>query len=252
MTAIWHNNGTGWALLPPIGFADEAALHPLIEDAPQRLPLAGTPSLVVVGREVPLGSGLADLIAVEPSGRVVLIEVKLARNAEARRAVETQVLACAAYLYGLDPAAFEQEVLRRHLRVRGSETLATAVAAADQTGAFAAGLEDSLSQGRVRLVLVLDAAPEERSRLVGYLGAVSETLLIDLITVTSDAVAGSTVLVPPRIEPERRAEAPPARRPSKPPEGRMVERADDCLATIDQTPAAAQPTLRRLAEWALG
>ena len=43
MTAIWHNNGTGWALLPPIGFADEAVLHPLIEDAPQRLPPGGHP-----------------------------------------------------------------------------------------------------------------------------------------------------------------------------------------------------------------
>jgi hypothetical protein len=190
MTAIWHHDGTGWALLPPVDFPDEATLHALLGEAPQRLPLAGSPGLVVVGREVPLGSGWADLIAVEPSGRVALIEVKLARNAEARRALVAQVLAYAASLYGLDPAAFAQEVLGRHLRARGYETLAGAVAAADHTGAFdpeafAAGLEDSLSQGRVRLVLVLDAAPAELVRLVGYLGAVSQTLLIDLITVTS-------------------------------------------------------------------
>jgi hypothetical protein len=61
---------------------------------------------------------------------------------------------------------------------------------ADQTGAFepeafAAGLADSLSQGRFRLVLVLHAAPAELIRLVGDLGVISEQLVIDLITVTS-------------------------------------------------------------------
>lgn len=38
------------------------------------------------GSEVRLGSGYADLLAVETGGRPVLIEVKLAYNAEARRA----------------------------------------------------------------------------------------------------------------------------------------------------------------------
>jgi hypothetical protein len=255
MTAIWHHDGTGWTLLPPVGFPDEMTLHALVEDAPQLLPLACSPSLVIVGREVQVGSGCADLIAVEPSGRVVLIEIKLARNAEARRAVVAQVLAYAASLYGMDSAAFEQDVLGRHLPARGYDTLAGAVAAADQTGAFdpeafAAGLADSLSQGRFRLVLVLDAAPAELVRLVGYLGVISEQLVIDLITVTAYTVAGSTVLVPQRVEPERRADAPRALHPPRP-QGRLVEGADDFLATIDQAPAAAQPALRRLAEWAL-
>ena len=64
-------------------------------------------------------------------------------------------------------------------------------------------------------------------------------------------MAGSTVLVPPRVEPERRAEPPRPPRPPRPPEGRLVGGADDCLPTIDRAPAVAQPTLRRLAEGAL-
>ena len=48
--------------------------------------------MVVVGKEVALGNGYADLLAVEPSGRLVVVEIKLARNAEARRAVVAQVL----------------------------------------------------------------------------------------------------------------------------------------------------------------
>jgi hypothetical protein len=42
-------------------------------------------------------NGFADLIAIEPNGRISVIEIKLARNAEARRAVIAQVLAYAAY-----------------------------------------------------------------------------------------------------------------------------------------------------------
>ena len=87
MAALWRNDGSGWHALAPAGFPDEAALHGLVEDAPQLLPLSGSPQLVVVGREVSVGGGYADLIAVEPSGRLVVIEVKLAKNAEARRAV---------------------------------------------------------------------------------------------------------------------------------------------------------------------
>jgi hypothetical protein len=239
-----------------VDFPDEATLHALIAEAPQLLPLAGSPSLVLVGREVQVGSGWADLIAVEPSGRVVLIELKLARNAEARRAVVAQVLAYAAALYGMDPVAFEQDILGRHLRAQGHDTLAGALAAVDQAGAFnpevfAAGLADSLSQGRFRLVLVLDAAPQELIQLVGYLGVVSEKLVIDLITVASYDVGGSTVLVPQRVDPEHRPPPPQALHPPRRLEGRLVEGADDFIAAIDRATAAAQPMLRRLADWAL-
>ena len=82
--------------MAPVGFPDEATLHTLVEEAPQLLPLAGSPQLTIVGREVQLGAGWADLIAVEPTGRVVVIEIKLAKNAEARRAVISQVLTYAA------------------------------------------------------------------------------------------------------------------------------------------------------------
>ena len=65
----------------PGGFADEKALHQLVEEAPQMMPLAGAPRLVVVGSEVQLGTGFADLVAIEPNGRPVVIEIKLSKNA---------------------------------------------------------------------------------------------------------------------------------------------------------------------------
>jgi hypothetical protein len=61
-----------------------------------------------------------------------------------------QVLTYAAYLYGLDPAAFEQSILLAHLHKRGFESLAQAVAANDQVGdfdaaMFAEGLREALA-----------------------------------------------------------------------------------------------------------
>src|SRR6202012_4086450 len=95
-------------------------MHALVRDAPQMLPLAGSPRLTVLGREVRLGNGYADLLAVESTGRLVVIEVKLSTNAESRRAVVAQVLSYAGYLQGLDLAQRESQILKDHLGVAGS------------------------------------------------------------------------------------------------------------------------------------
>ena len=73
MTGIWTNMGEGWELGSPQPFQDEATLHSLIEENPQLLPLAGSPRLTVLGSEIQLGTGYADILAVESSGRPVII-----------------------------------------------------------------------------------------------------------------------------------------------------------------------------------
>lgn len=256
MTAIWENDGTGWRLMAPSGFPDEASLHALVEQAPHILPLAGGPRLVILGREVLLGANWADLIAVEPSGRLAILEIKLAKNAEARRAVVAQILTYAAYLRGMDPVTLERDILGTHLRKRGYETLAQAVINGDQEGAFDAAvfsetLANSLTEGRFRLVLVLDEAPPELVRLVGYLEAVADKLIIDLVTVVTYDVGGSQVVVPQRVDAERQPE--PSASVEKPlgePTGHLVEGNDSFITTIEHAPHDGQPTLRRLVEWA--
>jgi hypothetical protein len=79
--------------------------------------------LVVLAKELQLGTGFADLVAIEPTGRLVIIEVKLARNAEARRAIVSQVLAYAAFLHGTDAELLEGTMLRNHLAARGHSSM---------------------------------------------------------------------------------------------------------------------------------
>ncbi len=257
MTALWHNDGSGWRALASAGFPDEAALHTLVEGAPQLLPLSGSPRLVVVGREVRLGSGYADLVAVEPSGRLAVIEVKLASNAEARRAVVAQVLTYAAVIYGLDVETLERDILGKQLHERGYDSLVGAMSANDQEGSFdaskfTAAIEENLSTGAFRLVLVLDDAPSELVRLVGYLEAVGGNLVIDLVTVTAYDIDGSRIMVPQRVDPERpTVEAGQPSQEAKSFAGYLARGASDFSEAIDAAPEAQRQDLRRLYDWAI-
>ena len=60
---IWTKGDDDWMLSRPKGFPDETTLHRLIADRPDMLPLAGAPRLVILGSEVGLGTGSADLLA---------------------------------------------------------------------------------------------------------------------------------------------------------------------------------------------
>lgn len=257
MTAIWQHDGNEWQLASTTGFDDERALQSLVDEAPQMLPLSGSPNVVVIGREVQLGSGFADLLAIEADGRPVVIEVKLARNAEARRAVVAQALAYAAFLNELDAKTFEQSIAARHVLSRGWATLEEAVSQSDQSGAFDParfrdGLDQAFANGSFRLVFVLDDAPTELVRLVGYLESVTELLTIDLITVDAYEIGGSKVLVPQRVDPERvpkESDRQPVRARAIAAE-RSTPGADEFERGIQGLPGPQRERLTRLVAWA--
>lgn len=255
MTAIWKNGGSDWKLLAPSEYPDEATLHTLVEEAPQMLPLSGNPQFVIIGREVQLGTGYADLLGIEANGRPVLIEIKLNKNAEARRAVVAQVLAYASYLYGLDTVSLERDVLGKHLVRAGHESLTAAVVASDQAGdfdpeEFEAGLSASLAEGRFRLVFVLDDAPDELGRLVNYLESIGDKVLIDLITISSYKIGESTIIVPQRVDPERSSSPGVESSRKAKAEAQAVRGPEDFIAKIEAAPAEERPKLKKLAEWA--
>ena len=216
MTGIWTNKGDSWELADSRPFPDEATLQRLVAENPQLLPLAGSPRLFTLGREIRLGTGYADVLAVEASGRPVIVEVKLARNAEARRAIVSQVLAYAAFLHGYDVEALEQGPLQGSLAAAGYGSVAEAVSAQDQEGAvdasaFVPALQEYLDSGRFRLVLVLDDVSSELERILAYLDSVTvQTLTIDLITINVYEVNGVQIALPQRVSPDISATAVPA------------------------------------------
>ena len=204
-----------------------------------------------------LGTGYVDLLGFETSGRPVIIEVKLAQNSEARRAVVAQVLAYAAYIQGETPARLQEGPLRHSLRAEGHQTILDAVSASDQEGSvqpdeFTATLEDSLHEGRFRLVFVLDEVPPELSTLVAYLEGVTTKIVIDLVTVSAYEVNGTQVILPQRVTPERHASVVEQRRTRQSDSGTLYPGSDEFEASIDGAPEGNRAELRRLMQWARG
>jgi hypothetical protein len=258
MTAIWRQQDDEWRPLLPSGFPSEEKLHDLVESSPNLLPLSGDPSLTVLGREVAIGPGYADLIAIESDGRPAIVEIKLRKNAEARRAVVAQILTYAAYLKGLSNAEFE-DLLRPHLAKVEATSVADAVERSDQTGEFddelfAEGLTESLGGGGFRLVLVLDDAPSELVQLVGYLESISTDVVVDLISVSAYEAGSEQILVPQRVDPDYQPEQPQtitaasARRAAR--ARREVDGSDAFEQVVDRAPERDREVLRRLLDWA--
>lgn len=209
MAGIWIHSGTdeaGWTLGAPRSFPDEQTLHELIAENPQLLPLAGSPKLTVLGSEVYLGAGYADILAVEPHGRPAIIEVKLAYNQEARSAIVSQILYYAAFLQGLTVEELEQRLaVGEHLAKAGHKSILEAVQANDQEGAvdessFTDSLQGFLDRGNFRLVLVLDEVPGELERVATYLDAMTtQALTLDLIAVSVYEVNGARIALPQAV-----------------------------------------------------
>lgn len=251
VSGIWTRNDGGWQLSQPEGFPDEATLHGLIEDTPEMLPLAGAPALLVLGREVPLGSGYADLVGVEASGRPVIIEIKLAQNNEARRAVVAQILAYAANLHGMTREQLEDR-FSSDLKRRGHETLVDAVRSVQEEALdadeFATSLDEHLREGRFRLVFVLDDVPTELMTLVAYLEHVTDKLMIDLVAVNSFDVDGTSVVLPQRVTPERHEVTVKEKRRGK--SGTLYRGSERFEQSISQAPPESHESLHRMLRWA--
>ena len=259
MTGIWTNTGEGWELGSPRAFQDEATLHSLIEENPQLLPLAGSPRLTVLGSEIQLGTGYADILAVESSGRPAIIEVKLASNPEARRAIVSQVIAYAAFLHGLDVERLEQGALRKPLVEAGYGSILDAVQAQDQEGAvdadsFSNSMQEFLDQGNFRLVLVLDGVSTELERVVAYLDAITvQALTIDLMTLKVYEVNGAQVALPQRVSPDIGATMPvatPVRARPAGPSGILSSGPDAFQASIEGATGESRTMFDELIAWA--
>lgn len=261
MTGIWTNTGEGWKLGAPREFQDEATLHRLIQENPQLLPLAGSPRLTVLGSEVQLGAGYADILAVESTGRPTIIEVKLAHNPEARRAIVSQVIAYAAFLMGQDVESLEQSTLRSQLERAGHGSILEAVLAQDQEGSadadsFVETMQDFLNRGSFRLVLVLDEVSTELERIIAYLDSVTvPALIIDLIILRVYEVNGARIALPQRVTPDIAAsisQATVGRTGPQAYRGEFTDGTGVFRASIEGATGESRATFESLLEWVEG
>lgn len=178
-------------------YKDEAALQALLAASPGLLP-GVDPERCVVAREVHLGEGFADLVAVDADGEITVVECKLHTNQDMRRTVVGQLLAYAAALWQLSFDDFEAVMAARGVRfdilAEQAQTVDTGSTAWDVVREL---ISATLATGQFRLVIAVDNFTAELRSIIEYLNthtsANVQVLGLELAYVADEGVE---VLVP--------------------------------------------------------
>ena len=156
----------------------ERWLQELIHKHPNCLPMdeiePGIGRLVPVCMELPLRVGYIDNLLITPEGNLVVVEVKLWRNPEARRAVVAQALDYAVALFQLDYLGLQEAIKKADFNgVEPPDRLYSLVQGADvlPEPLFADRVTDNLRSGRIVVLVVGDGIRREADELVAGLQA---------------------------------------------------------------------------------
>jgi hypothetical protein len=162
---------TGGEWEPPsvTSYENEAGLQAMVVESPG---LVGASASVLALPEFALpNAGYLDVLLIDVDGSITLVEAKLNRNPEIRRAVVGQLLGYAGGLWGMSYDALDAVV-----RARTSSSLverAVAVAGEEELDPeeFRARVAGNLAEGAFRLVFAVDEITEDLKRAVEYLNS---------------------------------------------------------------------------------
>jgi len=160
---------------------------------------------VPVAKELLVGTGRLDLLYVNSEGFLTLVETKLWRNPEARRAVIAQIIE-----YASEMSRWSYEKLRDAVRlarkVGDGDPLMEAVRKSDESfneSAFVDAVSRNLVRGRFLLLIVGDGIQEGIEHLADFLNRTPQlgfTLgLVEMAMFRLDDPKGGQLLVQPRV-----------------------------------------------------
>lgn len=178
-------------------YQNENQLQTMLVESPQLIPGVG-PCAVVDEFYVPR-TGPVDLVGVEPTGEITIVECKLAANPEIRRAVVAQILSYAAGIWQLSYEAFSDQFHRR----AGKPLIDAAGEVAAEGGIefnpdeFVRAVTANLNGATFRLCIAVDEITEELKGVVELLNTQTkpgfEVMLLELTHVSD---ADIQILVP--------------------------------------------------------
>lgn len=183
-------------LLPFTGKGGESELQAPVEIDASMLPLPVP--IRSLAHHVPLGGGLvADILAVDADGRLAIVEAKLNKNTEISRDVIAQAIEYASVAHQLGADA-----VIKAIEQRAGKSLTELVEGAEfQFGE--AGLEGalrtSIESADMRMVLLIDVAPERLKRIVHFLRE-GKGLPIDVVEVARYDLGGIEVAIPRLVD----------------------------------------------------
>ncbi len=198
------------------GFASEEELQTFLKEHPDLMPLEEVdltaPPLLCIGWEVGLVSGAEDILYVDPSGLLTVVETKLRKNPEARREVVGQILEYAAQMSTWSAADVERQAekffaSRECAAQYAGSTLEKALQLfVESTGAspefsyddFLQQVQTNIERGHLRLVIAIDEPPEPLLRTVEFVNRFSERFEMYLIQLKQfrDGAKQQNIFVP--------------------------------------------------------
>ena len=188
------------------GRHDEQWLQRLIHQHPTCLPMdqiePGLPALVPVCMELPLSSGYLDNLLMTPEGDIVIVEVKLFRNPQARREVIAQALDYASSLFGMTYTDLEEAVLQSDFGRTDKPTRLYGIFPEANTldeAAFVDAVNTNLKTGRIVVLVAGDGIRTDAEDLVNGLQSHAGfhfTFALVELAVFQGAVSDDLMVVP--------------------------------------------------------
>jgi len=246
------------------GYASELELQEFLSKHTELIPLqeieSGTPPLLCIGFEVNVASGSQDLLYVDMTGMLTIVETKLKRNPEARREVVGQILEYAAdtsnwtisdleeraakYFSGKDCAAEYSGLSFSEAIERFLSSTHSLPPEGFSYQAFADSISANIERGQIRLIIAVDESPPALLRTVEFVNRFSERFEMFLIQLKRfhDAGANQDIFVPAlfgRVPKADRSRA----------QARLWNAKSFLQQASEQAPAALA-VLRRLVEFA--
>ena len=201
------------------GFADEKELQTFLRENSDLMPTdeieVGTPPLLCIGWEVGVASGSQDLLYIDETGLLTIVETKLKKNPEARREVVGQILEYASdasawtaseveakaqkfYASKECPPGYEGKTLEEALR-RFLELTDSSAREGFSYEDFLNQVSVNLQHGHIRLIIAIDETPPSLLRTVEFVNRFSERFEMYLIQLKRfhDEATGQNIFVPP-------------------------------------------------------
>ncbi|HEY8700762.1 MAG TPA: hypothetical protein VIM08_07330 [Arthrobacter sp.] len=199
MSGILIRQGDGTWLEPTdAGYALESELQEILAAHPELIP--GVSPVARTCREFQSEVGPADIVVVDSTGELTLVECKLASNPQIRREVVGQMFDYASRLWKMDVEEFAAK-----WRVRTSRPLF--IDDADGGISLRESLARNLAEGRFRIVLAVDVINPALKRMVEYLNAMAGPATSVIAVEYSRLRQGSVEILMPHVYGQELAEA---------------------------------------------
>jgi hypothetical protein len=195
MLLVRKHGEVSWRSPNVTAYSDEQSLQMLIQRSPNLLNGADSTPMAMASEVTVPGIGSADLVGVDASGGITIVECKLKANPEIRRQVVGQIFA---YASGLSKLTYEQ------FDALFAAKVAPLVQMMIQLGpdewdaeTFRTQVATNLAAGNFRLIIAVDEITDELKGIVQYINqhttADLKFLALELTYVADD---GFEILVP--------------------------------------------------------